>query len=151
MSFEEPALMQTRQLMVSQLPEYRPFALQEIVRAATVQGGGVRDTSLARAGSSSGSKNSLGVPVWLDIFVYCVAAFVVGIAIFMGMYTYLVCPHQRKQGGNDADDVSGSVYDPTVLIVRKAAPQVDGEAPARSLRTPPHPPPPMLPIAGMSN
>lgn len=153
MSLEETALTQTRQLMASQLPEYRPFALQEIVRAATFQGGDVK--SLQKSSVRVHTSNPLNVPAWLDILLYCVTAFVIGTAIFMGMYASLVRPYQididdetnditirqfARQSVNTDYMFTSNEYAKT--HEKKGEMKVPGRG---SLATPPHPPPPMLP------
>jgi hypothetical protein len=138
MSLEDNALTQTRQLMASQLPEYRPFALQEIVRAATFQGGDV--ASLKRPHTHVPTTyNPLNMPAWLDISLYCVAAFVIATAIFMGMYASLVRPYQIEAG--DEDEVFGVAHN----IGRQSMPLSWAPVDAKSRGGPPHPPPPMLP------
>ena len=83
-------LAQTRQLMASNLPEYRPFALQEVLRAAKLGGGGAANPSGDGAVKPSGPLSR--VPAWLDIFLYVSVALVVGTAFFMGLYHMYVKP-----------------------------------------------------------
>lgn len=159
MANEDIPLTQARQLMASHLPEYRPFALQEIVRAAKLRGGAdQRNMPVA---------NPLNVPAWLDIFLYCALAFITSAAIFMGLYATLVRPH--RQSDPDPDDDDG--YDNTAMLQQQQQLPVPHAAPraARSQtypdktrggkreqlahatgpqRKPPHPPPPMIPVSG---
>ena len=139
------ALSQTRELMTSKLPEYRPFALQEIVRAATLQGGdAVKETNV----------NPLNVPAWLDIFLYCVTAFVIGVAIFIGLYANLVDPYKVP------DPESYDMHKLTLSHISNVPqlPSRSEDLPVKKEQRahmngnnvmppqPPPPPPPMLPL-----
>ena len=152
MGNEETPLIQARQLMASHLPEYRPFALQEIVRAAKLQGGT----------KSTIGTNPLNVPAWLDIFLYCAVAFIISTAIFMGLYTTLVRPYRRQPDEEEADYLEM----PTTLTITSPPTNLGGGAATTTIihtdktrggkremlahvhgpqLNPPHPPPPMLP------
>ena len=84
MTLDNNPLTQSRQILSSKLPEYRPFSLNEIVRVASIQGG---------AASPKMMKQPIhNVPQWLDIFLYCTMTIVIGAAVFMGLYSMWVKP-----------------------------------------------------------
>lgn len=121
---------QTRTLMVSQMPEYRPLALREVLRAATLKGGGSAQTS----SKTVAKHNELGMPAWLDIFLYCVTAFVVGVAIFIGLYGHLVQPYKSPSKKKMPLNYKLSLSQPTSSDVGNPTPPHDVFVP--------HPPPP---------
>ena len=144
-------LTQTRQFMVNQLPEYRPFALQNVVRAANFQGG-AKGASQQR--KSRFSKNMFGIPGWLDIFLYIVTTFVIVSAIGISLYGCLVRPYQRMR----SNDIEPTLIQRQQLIVpnldkRFMLPDANIDADDMSEyrvqnpdQFPPHPPP-MLPLS----
>jgi len=142
MSLNETAFTQTRQLMASKLPEYRPFALQEIVRAATFEGGGRK---------SKPQSTPFNMPAWLDIFLYCTVAFVVGAAFFMGMYATMVRPyeiHIDDDGEVEIYKLAASQDRAYQTFDSEVLPSLPAPGPKTDhARVAPHPPPPMLPMS----
>lgn len=147
MSVEETALTQSRQIMMSKMPEYRPFSLGEIVRAAKLDGGASAAPQVKKRFKLH-TRNALGLPEWLDIFLYCTLTFVVGAAVFMGLYVMWVQPYKQTSASNLKK--SGFSLPPnveTLRLVHETKPAAMKAQDKVQDRLPPHPPPPMLPLA----
>ena len=147
MSVEENALTQSRQMMMSKMPEYRPFSLGEIVRVAKLDGGASSAPSVKKR-TQVRRTNALGLPEWLDIFLYCTLTFVLGAAVFMGLYVMWVQPY-RQHGKSNFKKIRSSLPPnvETMRLVHEIKSTVEKPPAAVQDRLPPHPPPPMLPLA----
>lgn len=134
-------LTQTRQLMSYHSPEHRPFALQEIVRAARFSGGAQSESKGTKRPETSYS--ALHVPAWLDIFLYITVTFVLGSAFFMILYSLYITPYTVvPESANPSERNDGSVRSVRQNVIAPPSVAEENAEPIRNLRTPPHPPPP---------
>jgi len=144
MDYSHP-LTQVRQSMASHLPEYRPYALQPLLRAATFQGGAARGRSGTSGGGGGGggggatpTTSELNVPIWLDLSLYFSVILLVGVAFFLILYDTHVASYRKKQ-----IMVIGQSAMPLYSNAREAVHPSEESPPSPvNIRTPPHPPPP---------
>ena len=134
---------QTRQLMASHLPEYRPFALQEVLRAAKLRGGAAvaAPVKQGRPAEPRLTGPLSRVPAWLDICLYACTAVVVGVALFMGLYHLYVKPCEPDADDSAQHTNSRRLYD---AALRASVPSEvgSGTSPNPGNVFPPHPPGP---------